>query len=165
MLTVSFVNEYMPQKEYVTYVQFEAWHLDKITDCGFNGLTDAHLLEEKQEVIQQTIDDAAFTMMYKGKPVCIFGCLLFWDGVAEMWSLISNDIRQYPVYLTKAGQAWADICEIVFNLHRLEITVKASDTRATKWAFALGFVHESIMVKYNAEREDFNLFVRINHER
>lgn len=165
MLTVNFVNEHMPKKEYVAYVQFEAWHLDKITDCGFDDYSIDKLSEEKHQIVQQTIDDAAFTIMYKGKPVCIFGCLMFWDGVAEMWSLISDDIRQFPIFLTKAGQTWADICEVVFNLHRLEISVKASDTRATKWAYSLGFVHESTMVKYNAKREDFNLFVRINHER
>jgi hypothetical protein len=89
---------------------------------------------------------------------------MYWDGVGEMWSLISDDFRQFPIFLTKAGQAWGDICEIAFKLHRLEMTVKASDNRANQWALALGFKHESFMEKYSARREDFNLFVRINHE-
>jgi hypothetical protein len=165
MLSVNNVNKYMPKKEYVTYVQFEAWHLDEIKNFGFEGLSDIEIIKEKESIVDQTIDDVAFTIMYKDKPVCIFGCLKFWDGVAEMWSLISDDIRQFPVFLTKAGQCWADICDIAFNLHRLEITVKASDIRATKWAYALGFKHESLMEKYSAKQENFNLFVRINHER
>ena len=165
MLSAAVVNEYMPQKDGITYVQFEDWHLDEMTNYGFDDLSDAEKLEEKQNIIAQAKEDVAFTIMYHGKPVCVFGCLMFWKGVAEMWSLISDDLRQFPRFLTKCGKTWADICEIVFDLHRLEITVRASDSRATKWAFALGFKHESFMEKYSARREDFNLFVRISHER
>lgn len=165
MLTVNFLNEHLPQKEHFAYVQFEAWHLDKITNCGFDSLSNTDLLEEKQNIIEQARDDAAFTIMYKNKPVCIFGCLIYWSGVAEMWSFISDDIRKSPVFLTKCGRKWAEICDIAFKLHRLEITVNAADVRATKWAYALGFKHEALMEKYSAEHEDFNLFVRINHER
>jgi hypothetical protein len=165
MLSVDMLNQHMPQKEYVTYVDFEARHLDEMTNYGLDDLSDAELLEEKQYIIAQTIDDVAFTILYKGKPICVFGCLQYWNGVAEMWSLISDDFRQFPIFLTKAGQTWADICEIAFNLHRLEITVKDEDCRAIKWAYALGFKHESFMEKYSARREDFNLFVRINHGR
>jgi hypothetical protein len=164
MLSVDMVNQYMPQKPYVTYVNFEARHLDKMTNYGLDDLSDAELLEEKQYIIAQTVDDVAFTCLYKGNPICVFGFMMYWDGVGEMWSLISDDFRQFPIFLTKAGQAWGDICEIAFKLHRLEMTVKASDNRANQWALALGFKHESFMEKYSARREDFNLFVRINHE-
>lgn len=165
MLTVNDVNKYMPKKEYVTYVQFEAWHLDNIKSFGFESLSDDEIMEEKESIIDQAANDLAFTVMYKNKPICVFGCLKYWNGVAEMWALISDDIRKFPVYLTRAGQKWASICNIVFNLHRLEMTVKASDDRATRWAYALGFKHESLMEKYSAKQENFNLFVRINYER
>jgi hypothetical protein len=165
MLSVDMLNKHMPQKEHVTYVDFKARHLDEMTNYGLDDFSDAELLEEKQCIIAQTIDDVAFTILYKGKPICVFGCLQYWNGVAEMWSLISEDFRQFPIFLTKAGQTWADLCEIAFKLHRLEMTVKASDKRATQWASALHFKHESFMEKYSARKENFNLFVRINHER
>jgi hypothetical protein len=165
ILTVELINQYMPQTPNVHYEVFQEKHLDDMRQYGFDGLSDAELAEEKSYIVAQTIEDAAFTIMYKDKPVCVFGCLLYWNGVAEMWSLISDDIRRFPLFLTKCGRTWADICEVAFKLHRLEITVRASDERATKWAFALGFKHESFMEKYSARREDFNLFVRINHGR
>lgn len=165
MLTVDMLNQYMPRKSDMQYVAFEDWHLDKMTNYGFDDLSDAEFREEASYIVAQTKEDVAFTLMLKDKPICVFGCLTYWSGVAEMWSLISEDFRQFPILLTKCGQTWADLCEIALKLHRLEMTVKASDERATKWAYALGFKHESFMEKYSAKREDFNLFVRINHGR
>jgi len=147
MLTAELINQHMPSTPNVHYVVFEEKHFDDMRQYGFDELSDAELLEEKSYIVAQTKEDAAFTIMYKGKPVCVFGCLIYWDGVAEMWSLISDDIRRFPLCLTRCGRTWADICEIAFNLHRLEITVKASDERETKWAYALGFTHESFMEK------------------
>jgi phage pi2 protein 07 len=163
--TIDLVNKYMPKKNNIRFVAFEAKHLDEMQCYGFDNLSDADLAEEKNSIVEQTIDDVAFTILYNNKPVCVFGCVIYWEGVAEVWSLISDDLRKFPVFLTKCGQVWCDICEVLFNLHRVEITVKASDKRATKWAPVLGFKHESLMEKYSAKQENFNLFVRINHER
>jgi hypothetical protein len=165
MMTVDLLNQHMPKIDGIEYVNFEEKHLGQMTNYGFDDFSDAEFCEEVSYIVAQTINDAAFTCIYNGKPICVFGCLLYWEGVAEMWSLISQDFRQFPVLLTKCGQTWADLCEIAFKLHRLEMTVKASDERATKWASALHFKHESFMEKYSARKEDFNLFVRINHGR
>ena len=165
MITAELLNQHMPHKDGITYVPFEENHLDEMVNYGFDHLSDAELREEKQYIIAQTTEDLAFTCLYHGKPICVFGCLLYWEGVAEIWSLIAEEFRQLPLYLTKAGQVWCDMCEIALKLHRIEITVKASDERATKWASALYFKHESFMEKYSARREDFNLFVRVNHGR
>jgi hypothetical protein len=165
MLTVDLINQHMPYKANMRYVAFEDKHLDEMTNYGFDDLSDAEKREEKQYIIAQTKEDVAFTCLYNDKPICVFGCLIYWDGVAEIWSLISEDFREFPLHLTKCGRVWIDICEIAFKLHRIEITVKASDERATKWANALYFTHESFMEKYSARKEDFNLFVRISHGR
>ena len=62
-------------------------------------------------------------------------------------------------------QSGMNMCGIALKLHRVEMTVNASDKRASKWPLALYFKHESFMEKYSAKKQDFNLFVRINHGR
>jgi RimJ/RimL family protein N-acetyltransferase len=62
--------------------------------------------------------------------------------------------------MTKAGIAFIDIVEILFRLHRVQITVKTLDARAIKWAKALGFQSEGILKEYSADKEDYNILRR-----
>lgn len=163
MLTVDMLNQHMPKMCGMKYVAFEERHLDEMQNYGFDDLSEAELREEKQYIVAQTKEDVAFTCLLNDKPICVFGCMKYWDGVAEMWSLISDDFRRFPVHLTKCARVFIDMCEIAFKLHRVEMTVLASDKRATKWPLALYFKHEAFMEKYSSKRQDFNLFVRINH--
>ncbi len=45
--------------------------------------------------------------------------------------------------------------------HRVQITVKTSDTRAMSWAKALDFVPECNMLRYSADKYDYTLFRRL----
>jgi len=165
MITIEMLNQHMPKKSNIEFVDFEYEHLNNIGYDWFNGLSDDEVLAEKEYILEQAEQGVAFTCLLNKKPVCVFGCLVYWQGVAELWSVIADEYRKMPIHLTKCGQVWGDICEVVYQLHRLEMTVKASDARANKWAIALGFKHESLMEKFNPKGEDFNLYVRINYGR
>jgi len=93
-------------------------------------------------------------------PVAMFGFVPIWEGVAESWLLADNEARKKPLALTKYGIAAHDIAKISMGLHRLQITVRITDNRAVKWAFALGFKNEAIMKKYGPDQVDYYLMAR-----
>jgi hypothetical protein len=69
----------------------------------------------------------------------MFGLVFLWKGVGEAWSLFTEESRRYPIAMTKGAIAFFDICQILFNLHRIQITVKSNDKRAVRWAKTLRF--------------------------
>jgi RimJ/RimL family protein N-acetyltransferase len=91
----------------------------------------------------------------------MFGLMFHWQGVGEAWSLFAEESRRYPIAMTKGAFAFFDICKILFNLHRIQITVKCDDTRAVRWAKALGFIEEGVMVQYSADKEDTYIMRRL----
>ena len=107
-----------------------------------------HMLEYQSQL------GPSVTAFVNSRPVAVFGAVFLWQGVAEAWSLFTQESRRYPIAMTKGAIAFFDICEILFNLHRLQITVKCSDRRAVSWAKYLGFVNEGVMKAYSADKDD-----------
>ena len=56
--------------------------------------------------------------------------------------------------MTKGAFSFFNIAEILFSLHRIQITVISEDKRALAWAHYLGFVSEGLMKEYSADKED-----------
>ena len=84
-------------------------------------------------------------------------CLLLCLGAlycGKAWSVFSEKARRYPIAMTKGAISFFDIVQILFNLHRLQITVNCNDKRAVSWAKYLKFESEGIMKKYSADKDD-----------
>lgn len=115
----------------------------------------------KAQISSQAERGPVITAFLYGKPVAVFGCGLLWNGVAEVWSLLSNQSKRYPIAMIRAANSFLDICWVTFNLHRLQISVKTSDDVAIRFAKALKFKEEAIMHKYSPDQQDFTLFRRL----
>lgn len=96
----------------------------------------------------------SITAFANNKPVAVFGCVLLWVGVGEAWAMLSEEARHYPITMTKAAKIFFNECTGIFNLHRLQITVKSTDKRAVGWAKTLGFIPEGLMIGYSADKDD-----------
>jgi RimJ/RimL family protein N-acetyltransferase len=151
---------YMPNVRGVYYLPFFMQHLSELN--GTEMYTKASLTRESFEthIQYQSSMGPAITAFVNNKPVAVFGCVMIWNGVGEVWSLLSEESRRYPIAMTKAGIAFIDIVEILFRLHRVQITVKTSDARAIRWAKALGFQSEGVLKQYSADKEDYNILRR-----
>jgi hypothetical protein len=103
----------------------------------------------------------AVTALVHGKPVAMFGCIILWTGVGEMWSIISDDARRYPKQLTIVAKEFSDIVTQSLSLHRLQITVRSDEPRALRWAEYLGFEVEGLMRKYSPDFEDTYILARV----
>ena len=135
-------------------------HLEQLTDAQYYFNSKMGKEHTITQITYQSECGPAITAFAYGKPAAVFGCVLMWNGVGEMWSIFSEASRRYPFAMTNVAITFLDICEILFHLHRLQITVKTSDIRAMKWAKYLGFVPEGNMIKYSADKEDFTIMGR-----
>lgn len=117
--------------------------------------------EEAIEVFdQQEQMGAAVTAFVYNEPAAIFGFVSIWKGVAEAWLVADDVMRSMPVTFTKSAKQVLDISAISMGLHRTQITVRSTDTRAYKWASAVGFNEECLMRKYGTDGVDYFLMAR-----
>jgi len=161
MPILTHLDKLLPKSTYITFVPFHSAHVG-IMDIDKSQLTS----RSKGVPIEAMLENQAkmghaITALLYGSPVACFGAVDIWDGVAEMWMLIEERGRKVPILMTKAAIAYRDYIVIAKNLHRLQITVKCSDTRAFGWAKMLGFEQEAIMKRYDSEANDFYLMARI----
>ena len=154
------VFKHMPHVKGGYYLPFLPPHLDELDCIEVHNQVAIGSKDFKRMICHQAECGPTITAFIYGKPVAIFGCTMLWKGVAESWSLLSEQSRRYPIAMTKAGLTFIDICEILFHLHRVQITVKTSDSRDMAWAKALAFVPECNMVHYSADKEDYTLLRR-----
>jgi hypothetical protein len=144
----------LPNLENGYYLPFHSDHI-----VNFKGIIEY----ESQSI---TIEDRIHMLEYQSQlgpsitafvnniPVAVFGIVFLWKGVGEAWSLFTQESRRYPIAMTKGAFAFFDSCQILFNLHRLQITVKCTDKRAVSWAKHLGFVKEGTMIAYSADKDN-----------
>lgn len=162
-LNIKDVIDFLPKFNNISYDKFDIAHAFDIESGEFEGLSAQKVIGIKTMLEVQAKYGFSITCFYNKEPIACFGCIPLWNGVAEIWSVIGDKARRYPIAMTKSAIAFADICEIYFSLHRLQITVKTSDKRASSWARAIGFISEVTMKQYSADREDYNLMVRIKN--
>lgn len=103
----------------------------------------------------------AVTALVHGRPVAVFGYIGYWKGVAEFWSMFDDRARHYPKAMTSIAKQFLYIAEIAEGLHRLQITVKSDDQRAYRWAKALGFQEEGLMLRFLPDGSDAYMMARI----
>ena len=154
------LDEYMPKVKGVTYHPFAYEHLN-----NFKGLSDDTAFQvpqsdRKRRVVYQSQCGPCVTAMLHRNPVAIFGTVIIWDGLGEAWSLFSDEARRYPIAMTKGANTFFDICEILFSLHRIQITVRSTDKRAVSWARCLGFQSEGLLKEYSTDKTDYYIMRR-----
>jgi hypothetical protein len=154
------LDEYMPKVKGVTYHAFKYEHLN-----NFEGLSDDTAFQvsqhdRKRRVVYQSQCGPCITAMYNNIPIAIFGTVIIWDGLGEAWSLFSEKARRYPIAMTKGANTFFDICEILFSLHRIQITVRSTDRRAVSWARCLGFKSEGLLKEYSTDKTDYYIMRR-----
>lgn len=159
-LDIKTINNVMPKIKGVTFTEFKVDDAMNIVSGEFEGYSAQRLVGIKSLLESQAEYGFSFTAWLYDEPVASFGCAPLWQGVGEMWSVIGETARRYPIATTKIGIAFADMCEIAMGLHRLQITVKTSDNRAISWAKAIGFISEATLKAYSMDKQDYDLMVR-----
>jgi hypothetical protein len=109
----------------------------------------------------QAASGHAITVLLHGTPAACFGSVSIWKGLEEMWCLLEERARKYPLAMTKIAIAYRDYRVIAGNLRRLQLNVRCDDQRAFRWAKAIGFEPEAKMRRYGPDGSDFYLMSRV----
>lgn len=160
MINIIELNERLPYKAGVCYIPMHPSHLHhmRITE---DQLPFAKAVSMDAMLEMQARLGLAVTALVHNKPVAMFGCIMLWTGVAEMWSIISDDARRYPKQLTIVAKGFSDIVAQSLSLHRLQLTVRSDEPRALRWAEYLGFEIEGLMHKYSPDGTDTYILARV----
>ena len=158
------LDEYMPKVKGVFYRNYHPDHIELFKGFESYEHSSLSIMGRKQHTNHQSKTGPTITAFIGESPIAIFGCCMLWGGVGEAWSVFNEKARRYPIAMTKGAFAFFDICEILFSLHRLQITVTSSDKRAMAWAHCLGFIVEGLMKKYSVDQEDTFIMRRSNGE-
>lgn len=162
MINIIELNERLPYKAGVCYIPMVPAHLHYM-NMKPEQLPSARAVSMDHMLEMQSRLGLAVTALVHGKPVAIFGCIMLWTGVAELWSIISDDARRYPKQLTLVAKGFADISAQSLSLHRLQLTVRSDEPRALRWAEYLGFEIEGLMRKYSPDGADTYILARVDH--
>ena len=160
MINIIELNERLPRKAGVCYIPMVPSHLH------YMSITESQLPFAKAVSMDTMLEmqarlGLAVTALVHGKPVAMFGCIVLWTGVAEIWSIISDDARRYPKQLTIVAKSFSDIVAQSLSLHRLQLTVRSDEPRALRWAEYLGFEIEGLMKKYSPDGADTYILARV----
>ena len=142
------------------FMPFHKYHAARIDIKSEEVLVVANREEAIDVFDQQEQMGAAVTAFVYNQPAAIFGFVSIWKGVAEAWLVADDVMRSMPVTFTKSAKQVLDISAISMGLHRTQITVRSTDTRAYKWASAVGFKEECLMRKYGTDGVDYFLMAR-----
>lgn len=93
--------------------------------------------------------------------VCAWGFVPLWRGVLEVWMLTSTLVDRYPVQVLRGGQRIIQQSAIDLQAHRLQMTVKASNPIAVRYAAALRFAVEGVLNSYGPDGSDYLMMARI----
>ena len=144
----------MPEVRHGYYLPFEIGHVFNFQGIEEYGSQSIKIEDRIKYLEYQSQLGPSVTAFVNRRPVAVFGLMFHWKGMGEAWSMFAEESRRYPIAMTKGAIAFFDSCQILFNLHRIQITVKCDDKRAVRWAKALSFIEEGVMVKYSADQED-----------
>ena len=149
------LNELVKRPEATVFVPYSPDHLSyiKTNNPDIEAMRVAGKLQEM--VDNQAGIGEAITVLAHGKPIGVFGIVPMWDGLAEIWLIPDEDLRKYPIFMTKAARTFIDICAISKRLHRMQITVRCDHRQAVGWAKTIGFKTEGLMAKYGPDQSDF----------
>lgn len=110
----------------------------------------------------QVMTNRCYTVLDKDNvPLAIFGDNQINPKVVQLWAVISEDIKRYPIAFHKL--VLRSLSEYLINSleHRLQMTVREDFPAAIKWAKALGFHCEGRLKQYGVDGSDYLLFARV----
>lgn len=106
----------------------------------------------------------AFTALFEGEIVGIGGMIILWEGVGEMWLMLTANCKREGVFGIIAFEAIKKKVDELIKEHkmrRVQCTVRVDFPKARKMVVALGFQLEGLMKKYCPDSCDVWLYARI----
>jgi hypothetical protein len=140
-------------------VEFKIEHLDLIRQKSVFHCKE--LLREKLVKLMTLPYCHIATIVDGDNPFAILGLINHRPGFGEVWSVVSEDVKQKPIAFHKAVLALMDFYEDYLSISRLQIDVKEDFIEGISWAESLGFECEGLMKHYDSDGSSHYLFARV----
>lgn len=101
----------------------------------------------------------AWTLRVGGEIAACYGVLIPWDGLGDVWALVTPVGREHPLMVHRAILR-ALSCAGPLRLRRLQADVREDFEVGHRWVRALGFQRESRMPAYGPHGEAFYRYVK-----
>ena len=102
----------------------------------------------------------AMTGFVDGKPVCIAGITMMWNGVGEAWALMAEGFEKHKFFIHRNVVRFMNKEIIMNNIKRLQASADINHSKAIVWLEHLGFETEGRMRKY-FNGHDYWRFARV----
>ncbi len=116
------------------------------------------------------LDDASkdgygYAVIDAGKPMLCFGVSPQWYGVAELWMIPDTKlVSKNKIRFHRGALRFMDLIMEELNLHRIHVTVLASNIKAIKWIESISFVREGVLKKYTFDAKDMIIYSKMRKE-
>lgn len=101
----------------------------------------------------------SYSIEDKGKIIGCAGVVDMWPGVAEAWTLLSDEAKTKPFFLHRLTLRIMKNIIQTKKYRRVQAIVCWSDPVSVKWIERLGFIKESIMKQFGADGSDHAMYV------
>ena len=117
--------------------------------------------EIHKDSMPNQIRSRAVSLLVDDLVLAIFGGFYVSKGVFQIWGIVSNDVRRYPVSFYKHTKSLLSFFEKKESPRRIQIDIRVSHKDLSHWAKSLGFSPEGIMRAYESDGEDCWLFAKV----
>lgn len=129
--------------------------IDAISLQGFD-------LKDYRKSIEAHVEDAPIaTWMCNNEVAAVGGGIRMWDGVATYWMLTSPLVDQHKLSFHRACKEGLNFLTETFEIHRLEASIAEHHYKSQRWAEALGFKNEGLMMAYGPDRSNHYRYARV----
>ena len=98
--------------------------------------------------------DYCHTALWDGEVVGVGGVIIYWEGVGEVWILLSPKIRKFPIQMVRCIRKMYEKHSTDRSFRRLQCVVSIDFPQGQKMVESLGFEKEGLLRKYLPEGTD-----------
>lgn len=120
-------------------------------------------LLDRVEALAGNLDSYSNTFLNENEEViAIVGLTLLWPRVADIWAVISDDVKKSPISFHKRIKHALSFYSEKLDIKRYQVFVQSEYSDGCKWMKVLGFKVEGLLEKFGPEGKDYYIMGRIN---
>lgn len=109
-------------------------------------------------------DSNSYTIIFENEIVAVGGMVILWEGVGELWLMLTKNSRKHEIYgLIALSAIEKKINELIETnrVWRAQAVIRTDFPQAIKMIEAFGFTREGLLHKYCPDKMDVFMYARI----
>lgn len=105
-----------------------------------------------------------YTIIFEGHIVGVGGLIILWEGVGELWLMLTADCKKHGLYGLIALSAIKDKIEELIennNIRRAQAVIRTDFPQAIKMIEFFGFEREGLLKQYCPDKGDIYMYGRL----